>query len=171
MPPRHSNLGGLRTPRPPRAPGGFGRTGAQGSTAFRVGITTNLNEHYQTFKNAKPRIRKNFTAVLARNENRLLREMRLQAQTIVYQAYEPREYIRTFDLLEGNRTLRLATRLGGNFQLYAYNVVPYAAYVHEGYFVFNTGVYIPPRPWIQIAIQKIDPILQRELDEAVMSAL
>lgn len=168
MPPRPRNLGGLRTPRPGGVTGGFPRTGAQGATGFRVGITTDLPEHYRFFKSAPPRIRKRFTAVLAANQKRLVAEMDRQADIVVYGSYDPEKYERTYRLRGNNRVIRLATRLKGNFQLYAYNLSPYAGYVHEGYFVFNTGVYIPPRPWIAIAVETVAPMLLHDLDREIM---
>lgn len=79
-------------------------------------------------------------------------------------------YERTDELKNSNRVSREGIRQGGSFQLVAYNFQPYSEAVHDGYQAWNTGVFVPPRPWVERAVLDVEGVFAEELADAYEAA-
>ncbi len=136
---------------------------------FEIQIRTNLTEVGQLLREAPREIQRQMAGVLDRNEHRIKRAADRRVQEMVYDdtIYTPTgRYERTDNLKEGNRVQRLGIQAGGNFQILAYNIASYSEAVHDGYHAWNTGVYIPPRPWMDAAVADVEDQFERDLTEA-----
>lgn len=137
--------------------------------AFEILIRTNATDVGVALSQAPINIQRQMAGALDRNEHRLRRAMDAYVDAMVYEdtIYSPTgRYERTEELKNSNRVSREGISKGGNFQLVAYNFQYYSEAVHDGYHAWNTGVYIPPRPWVERAVLEVEPVFERELAEA-----
>jgi hypothetical protein len=136
---------------------------------FQILIRTNATDVGSVLSQASTNVQRQMSGVLDRNEHRLRRAMDSYVSQMVYEdtIYSPTgRYERTEELKNSNRVSREGIKSGGNFQLVAYNFQYYSEAVHDGYHAWNTGVYIPPRPWVERAVLEVEPVFEQELAEA-----
>lgn len=108
---------------------------------FNMGLLSNLARMRNAFAAAAAATPALLASLAGRNVDKIFEDSKKNLQSMVYDQPPTPSYVRTGDLMRGHRKKRL-----GFFTWVIYNDEGYASYVHDG------TSRVPPRPWIQNAI-------------------
>lgn len=108
---------------------------------FNMGLLSNIARARAGFRAAGAAVPVLLSQAFGRNVKRIYDESTKNLQDMVYDQPPTPYYVRTGNLMTGHKLRR-----AGVFTWIIYNEEDYASYVHDG------TSRMPPRPWIQNAI-------------------